>query len=115
LSGTQLGRDLSREFSALMKEVTGQGPDRCRSYFNREVVTVFVEGSLTEAERRTAQDEIDLAKATRRNLQLQVAKRATPILERITGAEVKAILHDHAIDPDVGVYIFQLDREIQAR
>lgn len=113
MSGTQLGRDLCREFSSVMKDVTGQGPERCRAYFNREIVTVFVEGSLTEAERSTGQSQIDLAKATRRNLQMQVAQRATPVLEETTGAKVVAILDDHAIVPDVGVYVFQLDREIE--
>ncbi len=115
MSGTQLGRDLCREFSSVMKEVTGQGPDRCRAYFNREIVTVFVEGSLTEAERSTAQNELELAKATRRNLQMQVAKRGVPVLEKMTDAKVIAILDDHAIDPDVGVYVFRLDKEVVAR
>lgn len=115
MSGTQLGRDLSREFALVMKEVTGQGPERCRAYFNREVVTVIFEGTLTEAERSTAATQADLAKATRHSLQMQVAKRGIPILERITGATVISTLDDHAMDPDVGIFVFQLDREIEAR
>lgn len=115
MSGTQLGRDLSREFTKAMKKVTGQGPERCRAYFNREIVTVLVEGTLTEAEHSTAEREIELTRATRRNLQEIVIQEITPIVEEHLQAKVVTAMHDHAIVPDVGVYCFQLDREVQAR
>jgi uncharacterized protein YbcI len=105
-----LNRDISRALVALLKESTGRGPNRARTYIEDGIVVTVLYDTMTKAE-KTLKDEHkeDTVRSLRRIFQGTFRDDAIEIVERLTGRRVVAFLSDHAVDPDYAIEAFVLE------
>lgn len=94
---------------SLMKEHVGRGPETSRAHINEGVVTVLLEGTLTEVERTLVRaGKQDVVKNTRQSYQDALCDDAIALVEEQTGSEVRAFMSDHSVEPDVAILCFVL-------
>jgi uncharacterized protein YbcI len=92
-----------------MREYTGRGPTKARTYINEDLVTVVLQDTLTMGERSLVRDgEGDLVRASRKAFQRTMSTQMIAAVERHSGRSVFAFLSDNHIDPDVAVESFVL-------
>ncbi len=93
----------------LVREYTGRGPTKARTYIDEDLITTVLQDTLTMGERSLVRDgEVDLVLASRKAFQRTMSSRLTAAVEEITGRRVFAFLSDNHIDPDVAVESFVL-------
>ncbi len=93
----------------LMREYTGRGPTKARTYVNDDLITVVLQDTLTMGERSLVRDgESDLVITTRKAFQRTMSTHMIAAVERLSGRKVFAFLSDNHIDPDVAVESFVL-------
>jgi uncharacterized protein YbcI len=96
----------------LMREYTGRGPTKARTYINDDLITVVLQDTLTMGERSLVRDgEIELVLASRKAFQRTMSTQMIAAVERLSGRTVFAFLSDNHIDPDVAVESFVLAPE----
>ncbi len=93
----------------LMREYTGRGPTRARTYIDEDLITVVLQDTLTMGERSLVRDgEVDLVLASRKAFQRTMSRQMIAAVEAHSGRAVLAFLSDNHIDPDVAVESFVL-------
>jgi uncharacterized protein YbcI len=93
----------------VLRQYTGCGPTRSRTYLNDELISVVLQGTLTQAERALIADgKSDLVLSNRRAFQSIMRADLIAGIEELTGRTVIAFLSDNSIDPDVKVKSFLL-------
>ncbi len=93
----------------LLREYTGRGPTKARTYIDEDLITTVLQDTLTMGERSLVRDgELDLVLATRKAFQRTMSGRMTAAVEEISGRRVFAFLSDNHLDPDVAVESFVL-------
>ncbi len=93
----------------VLRQYTGRGPTKSRTYLNDELISVVLQGTLTRAERAlVADDKSDLVLSNRRAFQSIMRADLIAGIEELTGRTVIAFLSDNSIDPDVKVKSFLL-------
>ena len=93
----------------LVREYTGRGPTRARTYMHEDLITTVLQDTLTMGERSLVRDgEGDLVLASRKAFQRTMSHRLTAVVEELSGRRVLAFLSDNHIDPDIGVESFVL-------
>ncbi|OLE36793.1 MAG: hypothetical protein AUG48_06190 [Actinobacteria bacterium 13_1_20CM_3_68_9] len=108
--GGDLRREISRALVELMKETTGRGPGRARTYINENVIVTLLRDTMTKAERTLLDEDKDEAvRDLRRLFQGVLREQAIETVQRITGRKVLAFLSDHALDPDYAIETFILE------
>ncbi|HTA13888.1 MAG TPA: DUF2294 domain-containing protein [Solirubrobacteraceae bacterium] len=100
----------------LMREYTGRGPTKSRTYIDENLITVVLQDTLTMGERSLVRDgEADLVLTSRRAFQRTMSSQLIAAVEEHSGRKVLAFLSDNHLDPDVAVECFVLvpraDRE----
>ncbi len=96
-----------------MKEVTGKGPEHIRIFVNQNLITVFAQGTLTPAEETLVNaDRKESVRELRSHLQISIQDKFAEAIEDLTGIAVVSPLSDHAVDPDLSVYCFALERDL---
>jgi uncharacterized protein YbcI len=106
----QLGEEISRTLVQLLKEHTGRGPTKCRTYLEEELVFVLMRGGFSRSEQTLFEDGKWLdVRATRHALQDTLEGRFTEVIERVLGRQVVAFMSASHQDPDLQVEIFLLD------
>jgi uncharacterized protein YbcI len=92
-----------------MREYTGRGPTKARTYVNDDLITVVLQDTLTMGERSLVRDgEVDLVLASRKAFQRTMSAQMVAAVERHSGRTVYAFLSDNHVDPDVAVESFVL-------
>jgi uncharacterized protein YbcI len=92
-----------------MREYTGRGPTKARTYINEDLITVVLQDTLTMGERSLVRDgEGELVISTRKAFQRTMSSQMIAAVERHSGRNVMAFLSDNHIDPDVAVESFVL-------
>jgi uncharacterized protein YbcI len=92
-----------------MREYTGRGPTKARTYINDDLITVVLQDTLTMGERSLVRDgEVDLVLASRKAFQRTMSSQMVAAVERHSGRTVYAFLSDNHADPDVAVESFVL-------
>jgi len=99
-----------------MREYTGRGPTKSRTYIDENLITVVLQDTLTMGERSLVRDgEADLVLTSRRAFQRTMSSQLIAAVEEHSGRKVLAFLSDNHLDPDVAVECFVLvpraDRE----
>lgn len=103
-------REISRGMVAIFKDFVGRGPTEARTYRNDSVLTVILFDTLTRAEKSLAEgDRSNLVREIRREFQGAMRDAAIELVEKHTGAKVKAFMSDHSVYPDYAAEIFILD------
>jgi uncharacterized protein YbcI len=98
-----------------MREYTGRGPTKARTYLNDDLITVVLQDTLTMGERSLVRDgERELVITTRKAFQRTMSTQMVAAVERLSGRKVFAFLSDNHIDPDVAVESFVLVPESES-
>jgi uncharacterized protein YbcI len=93
----------------LMREYTGRGPTRARTYINEDLITVVLQDTLTMGERSLVRDgEVELVLASRKAFQRTMSREMTAAVEKHSGRSVLAFLSENHIDPDIAIESFVL-------
>ncbi len=108
-SDGQLATAIASMVVQVLRQYTGRGPTRSRTYLNDELISVVLQGTLTRAERALIADgNSDLVLSNRRAFQSIMRADLIAGIEELTGRTVIAFLSDNSIDPDVKVKSFLL-------
>jgi uncharacterized protein YbcI len=92
-----------------MREYTGRGPTKARTYINDDLIAVVLQDTLTMGERSLVRDgEVELVLASRKAFQRTMSTQMIEAVERFSGRKVFAFLSDNHVDPDVAVETFVL-------
>jgi uncharacterized protein YbcI len=106
----EVGASISRDTVKLLREYTGRGPTKARTYLTDDLVTVVLQDTLTMGERSLVREgEVDLVLKTRKAFQRTMGPQLIAAVERHTGRKVYAFLSDNRVDPDVAVESFVLE------
>jgi uncharacterized protein YbcI len=93
----------------LMREYTGRGPTRARTYINDDLITVVLQDTLTMGERSLVRDgEVELVLASRKAFQRTMSREMIAAVEKHSGRSVQAFLSENHIDPDIAIESFVL-------
>ena len=100
---------ISSAIVQLMREYTGRGPTKARTYVHEDLITVVLQDTLTMGERSLVRDgEVDLVLASRKAFQRTMSTQMIAAVERHSGRTVFAFLSDNHVDPDVAIESFVL-------
>lgn len=101
--------EISNRIVHLMRETTGRGPTRARTYYGDDLVVCVVQDTLTPGERVLVDHgEGDAVLALRHRWQQVMREDAVAAVEEITGRGVIAFMSDNHVDPDVATETFIL-------
>jgi uncharacterized protein YbcI len=93
----------------LLAQYTGRGPNRVRTYFNDDMVTIVLRDILTKAESTlSARGETDLVLTTRKTFQELMADELVAGVEKVMQRKVIAFMSANHVDPDMAVETFIL-------
>jgi uncharacterized protein YbcI len=108
-SDGQLATAIASMVVQVLRQYTGRGPTRSRTYLSDELISVVLQGTLTRAERALVADgKSELVLSNRRAFQSIMRADLIAGIEDLTGRTVIAFLSDNSIDPDVKVKSFVL-------
>jgi uncharacterized protein YbcI len=98
------------------QEFMGRGPDEVKAFIVRDLIVIRLKGVLTPAERQLAKtvEGIEMVKGLRQNLIAQGRDKLMEQMHTITAAKATALFTD--IDTQIGerVFVFTLDRDLDA-
>jgi uncharacterized protein YbcI len=99
-----------------LREYTGRGPTKARTYISDDIVTVVLQDSLTRGERSLVRDGLgERVQGTRKAFQATMRDELVSGIEAIVGRPVVAFMSDNLIDPDIGVEVFLLAPMLRAQ
>ena len=114
-SSGKLATAISNLVVQLLRQYTGGGPTRSRTYLNDELISVVLQGTLTRAEAKLVADgESELVLRTRKAFENIMRADLVAGVEALTGRTVIAFLSDDSIEPDIKVKSFLLAPEGEA-
>jgi uncharacterized protein YbcI len=100
----------------LLREHTGRGPTRARTYVADDLISVVLEDSLTKGEKSlVSEGETALVLAARKAYQHTMRGRLIAHVEASTGRKVRAFLSSNHLDPDVAIESFLLEPDVTGR
>jgi uncharacterized protein YbcI len=109
ISEGQLATAIASMVVQVLRQYTGRGPTKSRTYFNEDLIVVVLQGTFTPAERSlVAAGKDDVVLSGRRALQGIMRADLIAGIEDLTGRTVFAFLSDNSIEPDVKVKSFLL-------
>jgi uncharacterized protein YbcI len=109
ISEGQLATAIASMVVQVLRQYTGRGPTKSRTYFDEDLIVVVLQGTFTPAERSLVADgKGDVVLSGRRALQGIMRADLIAGIEDLTGRTVLAFLSDNSIEPDVKVKSFLL-------
>jgi uncharacterized protein YbcI len=97
----------------VLREHTGQGPARSRTYLSDDLISVVVKDTLTRAERTlVATGNTDIVIHARRALHSAMRSELVDGVETLTGRTVTTFFGENSIDPDIALEVFLLAPEV---
>ena len=108
-SDGQLATAIASMVVQVLRQYTGRGPTKSRTYVNEDLIVVVLQGTFTPAERSLVADgKGDVVLTGRRALHDIMRADLIAGIEKLTGRTVFALLSDNSIEPDVKVKSFLL-------
>lgn len=102
--------EISNKVVQIVRDYTGRGPTKARTYINDDVVMCLLGDSLTKGEQRLAErGEEESVLTLRRKYQDVMREECTQMIERITGRSVIGFMSDSLLEPDLAAEIFVLE------
>jgi uncharacterized protein YbcI len=93
----------------LLREYTGRGPTKAKTYINHDMISVVLQDILTKGERSLVSDgRTEAVIRTRQLYQETMRDDLVETVERISGRTVSAFMSANHIDPDMAVETFML-------
>jgi uncharacterized protein YbcI len=106
----ELAQKISNALVALMREYTGRGPTRSRTYVHENLIVCVMHDWLTKGERSLmSSGEKEFVLEIRRRFQNTMRPEMIKLVERLTGRKVVAFMSDNHVDPDVAAETFVLE------
>lgn len=103
-------REIAKQFVGLYKEYVGRGPTSARTYVDGDLVLVLLADSLTQGERKLAEEaRLQLVRELRRSFRGAMHDQVVEVVREQTGRRVLAALSDHSVQPDYGIEAFVLE------
>jgi uncharacterized protein YbcI len=108
-----LGASVSNAIVRLLHEHAGKGPNKCKTYFDDDLVVVLLRGGGTVAEQTMFQAGkwVEVREA-RHALHDSMAGKFSEAIEGLTNRHVVAFMSASHQDPDLTIETFLLDREV---
>jgi len=107
----QVASAISNGAVKLLRDYTGRGPTKTRTYINSDYISVVMYDTLTKGERSLVGDgRRELVLASRKAYQETMRPHLIEMVEQLTGRKVVAFLSDNHLDPDIAVEFFVLER-----
>lgn len=104
---SELSSTISNGVVGLLREYTGRGPTKARTYIKDDLISVVLEDSLTKGERSLVLDgETSLVLTSRRAYQRTMQADLIALVEGASGRKVRAFLSDNHLEPDIAVESF---------
>jgi uncharacterized protein YbcI len=101
---------ISSKVVQIVRDYTGRGPTKARTYINDDLVVCMLGDSLTKGEQKLAErGEQDSVLALRRKYQDVMREECTEAIEEITGRSVIGFMSDSILEPDLAAEIFVLE------
>jgi uncharacterized protein YbcI len=95
----------------LLRDYTGRGPTKTRTYINGDYLAVVMYDTLTKGERSLVEDgRSELVLAARKAYQQTMRDDLIGLVERLSERKVIAFLSDNHLDPDIAVESFILEQ-----
>ena len=108
-SDGQLATAIASMVVQVLRQYTGRGPTKSRTYVNEDLIVVVLQGTFTPAERSLVADgKGDVVLTSRRALHNIMRADLIAGVEELTGRTVFAFLSDNSIEPDVKIKSFLL-------
>ena len=105
-------REISSATMRVMRDYTGRGPTKARTFIARDLVTVVLSDTLTKAEQKLADGGDEQTVMTlRRRFQDTMREDLTAVVEDALGRKVAAFMSANHVDPDMAAEIFVLEPE----
>lgn len=102
--------EISNRLVRLMREWTGRGPTKARTYIHDDLVVCVLQDTLTKGERALADHgQENTVLASRRAGQSLMREEATAMIEEVLSRRVVSFMSDNATDPDIACEIFVLE------
>lgn len=96
----------------LLREYTGRGPTKTRTYINSDYIAIVMADILTKGERSLIADgRSELVLTTRKAYQETMKPALIELVESLSGRKVLAFVSDNHLDPDMAVEGFVLEPE----
>jgi uncharacterized protein YbcI len=93
----------------MLREYTGRGPTKARTYITEDLISVVLQDTLTMGEKSLVRDgHADLVLSTRKAFQQTMGPQLIAAVQELSGRKVLAFLSDNHIDPDVAIESFLL-------
>jgi uncharacterized protein YbcI len=109
--GRSANAEISTRLVKLLRDYTGRGPTRARTYIGENLVTCVLEDTLTKGERVLAEHQgHEPVLEHRRAFQKAMSRDAQSMVEEVTGRRVIAFMSDNHIDPDMAIETFVLEQ-----
>jgi uncharacterized protein YbcI len=107
-----LRSEISTAIVGLYKDHFGQGPTRCRTYLEPDLVTVILGEGYSAAEQTLFENgKWYEVRNARQIWQDSMQERFVGTIEKLTGRKVSAFLSANRQDPDLAVEIFLLESD----
>ena len=114
-SSGQTRQAISRGIVTLHKKHIGRGPTNARAYINDDLVTIFLQETLTDLESTLVdRGEQSTVEDMRHDYQDALRSEAVALIETETGREVIACVEGHSVESDHAVLCFLLESEPDA-
>jgi uncharacterized protein YbcI len=111
LTRGEIASEISTTIVQMLKEHSGRGPTKCRTYIDDDFVMVLMRGGYTPLENALFENGKFLdVRSTRHAFQDTMEGRFTEVIERITGREVAAFMSASHQQPELQMEVFVLDR-----
>jgi uncharacterized protein YbcI len=103
--------EISTGLVRLLRDYTGRGPTKARTYITDNLVTCIFEDTLTKGERVLAEYQgHEPVLEHRKAFQRAMSRDARSLVEQVTGRRVVAFMSDNHIDPDMAIETFVLEQ-----
>jgi uncharacterized protein YbcI len=101
--------EISNGAVQIVREYTGRGPTKARTYIHDDLVTILMEDTLTRGERKLVEGgHWDRVSVLRQEFQQMMRQDLSEMVERHTGRKVTAFMSTNHETPDLAVEVLVL-------
>jgi uncharacterized protein YbcI len=102
---------ISNAVVGVLRDYTGRGPTKARTYIADDLITCVMRDTLTKGERTLVEHgREEHVLDTRKEWQDTMGDELTAAVEELSERKVMAYLSQNHIDPDLGIETFVLER-----
>ena len=107
------GLEISNEIVQVMRQHSGKGPTKCKTYFDDDLLIVLMRGGFSAAEQTMFEAGKWLSvRESRHVFQDSIEAQLTAVIERVTGRKVIAFMSSSHQGPDLMLEAFLLDAPV---